>query len=266
MWTRALLKENGKVAFKRNYWTCVLVSVILGLLVGNGSGFNFNVDKDLWTNYGKPGNSYISPEAIANSLGGEALQYMMILLPIIMFALVLGVVIAIVVATFVSNVFEVGGARYYIENREHQTEVSRVLWGFKNNYMEIVKTQFLRQLYIFGWSLLFIIPGIVKSLSYSMIPYLLAENPSLSKERAFDISMQMMDGHKMDLFVLGLSFIGWHFLNASTFGLLGIFYVNPYMHATYAEFYSALKAEALQRGIANADELPGVSIETQIIF
>ena len=80
MWTRALLKENGKVAFKRNYWTCVLVSVILGLLVGNGSGFNFNVDKDLWTNYGKPGNSYISPEAIANSLGGEALQYMMILL------------------------------------------------------------------------------------------------------------------------------------------------------------------------------------------
>lgn len=266
MWTRALLKENGKKAFKRNYWTCVLVSVILGLLVGNGSGVNFNFGKDLWTNSQGAGSSYVSPEEIASAMGGETLQYMMILLPIIMFALVLGVVIAIVVATFVSNVFEVGGARYYIENREHQTEVSRVLWGFKNNYMGIVKTQFLRQLYIFGWSLLFIIPGIIKSLSYSMIPYLLAENPSLSKDRAFEISMQMMDGHKMDLFVLGWSFIGWQFLNACTFGLLGIFYVNPYVHATYAEFYSALKAEALQRGIVNAGELPGVAIESQIVF
>lgn len=92
-----------------------------------------------------------------------------------------------------------------------------------------------------------------------MIPYILAENPQISKERAFDISMQMMEGHKLEAFVLELSFIGWDLLNACTLGILGIFYVNPYKHATFAEFYTAVKAEAFAKGITNAAELPGVS-------
>ena len=89
---------------------------------------------------------------------------------------------------------ELGGNRYFLENREHKTKVSQVLFGFSNgNYMNCVKILFLRDLYLVGWTLLFIIPGIVKAYEYRMISYILAENPRNSKERAFEISRQMMD-------------------------------------------------------------------------
>ena len=94
-----------------------------------------------------------------------------------------------------------------------------------------------------------------------MVPYILAENPNISKDRAIELSSEMMDGYKMESFVLGWSFILWDFAVAFTAGLAGIFYVNPYKHATYAEFYAAVKADAFNRGITNAIELPGVSLQ-----
>lgn len=90
------------------------------------------------------------------------------------------------------------------------------------------------------WSLLFIIPGIVAYLSYSMAPYILAENKSLTAIQALNASKKMMAGHKTDLFVLYLSFIGWGFVVAVTFGIAGI-YVFPYMQATLANFYCSIK-------------------------
>ena len=103
--------------------------------------------------------------------------------------------------------------------------------------------------------------------AYMMVPYIIAENSSLDKNRVFKISRKMMRGHKWEAFVLGLSFIGWMILGALTGGIVNFLYVNPYMHATYAEFYSAVKAEALQKGIATAEELPGVVVpEVEIPF
>ncbi len=90
------------------------------------------------------------------------------------------------------------------------------------------------------WSLLFIIPGIVASLSYSMAPYILAENKNLTAMEALNMSKQMMNGHKADLFVLYLSFIGWGILVSMTFGLAGI-YVFPYIEATIYNFYDSIK-------------------------
>ena len=115
---------------------------------------------------------------------------------------------------------------------------------------------FLRTLYIFGWSLLFLIPGIVKSYSYMLVPYIMAENPTLDHKRVFQLSREMMNGHKMEAFVLQWSFFGWILLSVFTTGILNILYVNPYMQATYAEFYSAVKAEARMRGIVQTGELP----------
>ena len=90
------------------------------------------------------------------------------------------------------------------------------------------------------WSWLFVIPGIIKGLSYSMATYILADNPELTAREALNESKRIMHGHKMDLFVLQLSFIGWHLLGALTFGLAYI-YVVPYMSATTANFYNAIK-------------------------
>lgn len=98
----------------------------------------------------------------------------------------------------------------------------------------------LVSLYTFLWSLLFIIPGIIKSYSYAMTPYILLDRPELSPTEAIKESEKMMNGHKMDLFILDLSFIGWILLSMLTCGIL-ILYVEPYMMATKAAFYLELK-------------------------
>ena len=101
---------------------------------------------------------------------------------------------------------------------------------------------FLRNLYVALWGLLLVIPGIVKSYSYAMTPFLLAEHPNLTASQAIEQSMQLMEGHKMDLFILDLTFIGWDFLAALTLNL-GNLALNPYRNAAHAAFYRQLLAE-----------------------
>ena len=104
-----------------------------------------------------------------------------------------------------------------------------------------MKTIFLRDLFIFLWSLLFIIPGIYKSYQYRMIPFLLSEDPTMTKDQAFAESKRLMDGNKWKAFVLDLSFLGWDILSALTLGILGIFYVAPYQAHTNAALYEKLR-------------------------
>ena len=126
------------------------------------------------------------------------------------------------------------------------------MFTFDHNYKNVTKVMFLRDLYTALWTLLFIIPGIVKGYEYKMIPYLLAENPDMSQQEAFGRSKQMMDGNKWKAFVLDLSFLGWSILSALTLGILGIFYVNPYYNMTQAAFYEAVKFEKYGYvGVAN---------------
>ena len=98
-------------------------------------------------------------------------------------------------------------------------------------------------LFTYLWALLFFIPGIVKALSYSMAPYILAENKGKSALECINESKEMTKGHKMELFVLGLSFIGWGLLCGITFGIAAI-WVAPYMQATMANVYNSLKPVA----------------------
>lgn len=253
MWTRQLLKENAKVAFKRNYWLCVAASAIALFLTGRLS-ISINNSMDDMQEFK---NMFQDPEYVRNLI--EQIP------PGLMLAFGLGAVvggaIGICIVILVSNVAQVGCNRYFIENREHKTSVGQVFYGFQGGrYGGVVWIMFLKGLYIFLWSLLFWIPGIVKSYSYLMVPYIIAENSNLDKSRVFQLSRKMMRGHKWEAFVLGLSFLGWNILGAMSGNLVNIFYVNPYMNATYAEFYSAIKAEALQKGIATAEELPGVVV------
>ena len=113
---------------------------------------------------------------------------------------------------------------------------------------------FLVGLFTFLWSLLFIIPGIIKAYSYSMSLYILAENKGKPALECINESMAMTEGHKMDLFVLGLSFIGWGLLCAITFGIAGI-WVAPYMEATFANAYNSLKP------VNFSSEQPGIEVE-----
>lgn len=102
---------------------------------------------------------------------------------------------------------------------------------------------FLRGLYVALWGMLLIIPGIVKSYAYSMTPFILAENPNLTASQAITLSKELMDGHKSELFILELTFLGWDILAALTLNL-GNIALNPYKNATYAAFYRQIQAEA----------------------
>lgn len=113
--------------------------------------------------------------------------------------------------------------------------------GFKRIW-DAVLLAFFYGLFIFLWSLLLIIPGIIKTYSYAMSYYILADNPQMKPLEAITKSRQMMDGHKVELFVLQLSFIPWMLLVGVTFGLASL-YVAPYVNVTMANFYRRLKAE-----------------------
>lgn len=102
--------------------------------------------------------------------------------------------------------------------------------------------QFLRGLFIFLWTLLLIVPGIIATYSYAMAPYILYENPGMSASDAITESKKMMDGNKWRLFCLSFSFIGWQLLSIFTLGILNL-WINPYMEAAYAAFYEELKRE-----------------------
>lgn len=105
-------------------------------------------------------------------------------------------------------------------------------------------TLFLRAVYTLLWSLLLIIPGIVKACSYAMTPYILYDNPKLQGNAAIELSMRMMRGHKMKLCVLYLSFIGWFLLCILTLGI-GFLWLKPYVQASKAAFYEDVKEEYL---------------------
>lgn len=246
MWTRALLKENGKNAFKRNYWSCLAVTLLAGVFgAGVSSTVNFNYNMEELE-------GGIEPSVIESFLATISPVYIKLFLMVFLVSFM----ITLCLTLLLTNVVIVGKNRFFLENRENKSDVIRIFHGFKDGrYSSNVWAMFVKDFYIFAWSLLFFIPGVIKSYSYMLVPYILAENTQLERRRVFELSREMMRGHKWEAFVLRLSFIGWHFLSALTMGLLATFYVNPYEEATIAEFYSALKAEAKAKGIATEGEL-----------
>ena len=109
-------------------------------------------------------------------------------------------------------------------------------------YARTVGAVLLVFVYTLLWTLLLVIPGIIKAYSYSMTFYILRENPEMTAGDAITASQKMMDGHKMDLFLLSLSFIGWAILASITFGI-GYLWLIPYIYTAYAAFYETLKKE-----------------------
>lgn len=129
---------------------------------------------------------------------------------------------------------------FYDLAQGEKAEISKLFYGF-TNFGNVFVTNLLSSIFILLWSLLLLIPGIVKGYSYSMINYILCDNPEMSGTEAINESKRIMDGHKMDLFVLHLSFIPWVLLGCITCGL-GFIYVIPYMQATITNFYNDIKA------------------------
>jgi len=122
-----------------------------------------------------------------------------------------------------------------------EIKVSDIFNGFKN-YSNVLLLYLLETLNIFLWALLLIIPGIIKEISYSMSHFIMAENPDMSPSEVLKESEELMEGHKLDYFILQLSFFGWNILSVLTLGLSAR-YSDPYYHAARANFYYTIKKE-----------------------
>ncbi len=222
MFNRKHCKSYGKTAFKSVYWLCVLVSVIL-----------FVCAQGIEASYSVPAVKGIVSGELLNGVnnifeeGSVRVDFPGTLIEI-----------------FVLNIFSVGCYGFFVKLYcEECPSLSELIKGFNGSvYGRNLVTMFLRDLFTVLWTLLLIIPGIVKGYEYSMIPYILAEDPTLDRRAAFARSKELTQGCKWDLFVFDISFIGWWLLSALTLGVLSILYVNPYYQAAKAKVYHELKA------------------------
>ena len=115
----------------------------------------------------------------------------------------------------------------------------------KELFSRVLTTTLLYYVYVFLWSLLLLIPGCIKSYSYAMTPYILKDNPEMKNNAAIEESMRMMDGHKLELFLLDLSFIGWAILSILTC-CIGFLWLTPYMNMARVNFYEDLKKASVE--------------------
>ena len=148
-----------------------------------------------------------------------------------------------VVSIIITPAFTLSMVRIYLGViAGNKPEAKDAFCGF-DDFWSAFKVGFLSGLFTFLWSLLFVIPGIIKGISYSMANYILAENKGKSARECINESKRLTQGHKGELFVLSLSFLGWGLLCVITLGIAAI-WVIPYMNATMANAYQKLKEAA----------------------
>ncbi len=239
MWEISELKQRAKAVLSRfGYWTPFFATILCGLLMTDPSNIFSAISET------SSFESFYQHEEYAEILASA-------FVPILVFSFFFNL--------FVGYPVLVGMNRFFMENRLSGSKIESLFWVFKSgNYLNVVKTMFLMNFKILLWTFLFIIPGIIKSFEYFMIPYILAENPGIDSKRAFEISKEMTLDEKFDIFLLGLSFIGWILLGTLACGI-GVLFVEPYMQATYAELYQVEREKAIGPGLrfAEPSELPG---------
>lgn len=299
MWTREELKTRAKTCLKRYFWAAFVVSLIFGIVSGFGgdssgtgagavaSGIESGGASEAGDLESQISEMIPMPDDIGDVIGifgnspvagSDAARIGRLILTVAAGTLIVIAIISIALNIFVIPVLEVGKNRFYMESRAMGASagIGKLLWGFKNNYLNIVKTLFIRglilaipviiytaivgvtvglsvlggpgKMVIAGVSaivaLLLLIPvlavNIYLSYCWYLVPYILSENPEIGSMEALRLSKRMMNGHKFNTFVLGLSFIGWYLLGALLCGI-GLLFVNPYCEATFAELYATLR-------------------------
>ena len=208
---RAIARRNLEGTWGISVGVALVAAILGGSMAGAGSNINFNINEE--------------------SIRNLPPIFWTVLLPLVSLAGLLGIVSFILGGTV-----ELGYAKFLLKQYDRKQLQFSDLFSQFERFGTGFAQKFLRILFIMLWTLLLIIPGIVKGLSYAMTPFILEEHPEMTASQAIKASMQLMDGHKMDLFILGLSFIGWSLLACLTMGI-GFLFLNPYMNAAYAAFY-----------------------------
>ena len=151
---------------------------------------------------------------------------------------------------FIINIFKVVVRRIFLEARTYEKiKIEKFIFIIKcKKWLKVSFTMFRTSVRLFLWYLT-IIGGIIKTYSYSMVPFILAENPDIPSDDAIKLSITIMNGHKWESFKLHLSFIGWEILGIFTFNLSRLFYSNAYYVSTYSEYYVYLRNLAIKNKV-----------------
>lgn len=230
MWTREELKSLARSSLRGNYWKAFLIGLVLSLASGSGNGGSSG-------RAGDTANEFIHrhPDAF-----------------IIIIAII---ILSIAYRLLLGYSLEIGSRKYFVQLAQFKNTDGCYSFAFDSeNYRSIIGTMLLRDVYNLLWSLLFIIPGIIKAYSYRMVPYILTDNPNIGADKAITLSRKMMNGNKFETFVLDLSFLGWYLLGVLVF-VVGIFFVNPYVFATEAQLYLVLRKNATEYEFCTYDDL-----------
>ena len=247
MWTRQELKEKGKTAFKANYWKNVLVAFLLAILSA-GASISSSTGSNNDSSGASDALSNLSPVQVGFLAGGTVLL----------------IIVCVLLDIFIFNPLQIGCYAFFKDNvKTHSAELDTLKVGF-TDYGHKFCTMLLMSIYVVLWTMLFIIPGIVKSYSYRMVPFIVQDYPDLTAKEVINKSREMMDGQKMETFKLDLSFIGWFLLALVTLGLVGIFWTNPYFYNTNAALYRRLNGEDAADASAPAvEEVTAVPAEAE---
>jgi uncharacterized membrane protein len=191
-----------------------LAALLGGLVVGSGAGPNLNLEEE------------------------ELRHIPKVLLPYIMMLVSIGGILGIV-RFIAGGPVKLGYCRFLLKMHDGEDAQVNDLFSRFDRFGDGFVLSLLTGIYVFLWSLLFVIPGIIKVYAYAMAPFIMEENPNMTAGEAITASRELMDGHKFDLFCLVLSFIGWDLLNLLTLGIDSLWLI-PYKNAAHAAFYRAI--------------------------
>ena len=265
-WSRAQLKDRAKSVLRQNYWIAFVVALILGIASGGGGGVSgsgtsyrtsFNETQQIGEGYNFETNyEYNDYQDFKELLKDKITPEMGIFMGLAALAATVAVAFGLALKIFVFNPLAAGCYKFYSSSAESpHNNMAPLGIGFKKgNYWGVVKAMFLKNLYIFLWSLLLVIPGIIKAYSYRMVPYIVTDNPQMDANDAITLSRNMMNGSKWKAFVLDLSFIGWYILGLLACGI-GVIFVNPYKFSTDAQLYLVVRDKAIENNFTTPQML-----------
>jgi len=312
MWTREMIKTKAKKSLVNSYWKAFFVSLILCLLSG-GLSFRFNLPNNLQNSFRSPAQSFDFKNFVMPDFSGyQFATFIKIFVPIIIAVIIFAIAFHILIRNpltvggmkyFISSTdykFDFKEMGYAFDGVRYDGIVKAMLW--KNFLLfcwallailpiiifllaciiiarisggEIINAAFgFSFMLAFLALLLLLIPFIIKSYSYIMVPYILADNPNIGSKRAIEISTLLTDGQKWNIFVLQLSFIGLYILGALCW-FVGSFFVAPYYFAAFAQLYVTLRQNAfeigalkhedflLERPLAKPEAEPTVQLDTE---
>ncbi len=236
---RKALKIKGQEALQNNYWkTCFMTGLML--ILSYGTVFTAITDfvqgapaaiRDIYNN-------------IMHMGRGFDMQVIAVMIILAFGVLLLSTIFKICVDIFVKDPVEVGVRLFMKKGQDPDTlgMIADVAYSFDHEYKNIVKCMLLVRIAEFLWGILLIIPGVIKSYEYRLVPYLLSEHSEITPIDVMKKSTEMMQGYKKEAFLLDLSFVPWHIAGILTLGVLEVFYVEPYRALTNAAFYEKIRS------------------------